>query len=111
MTLISPALRLLLAALTCFRLGELFAVDYGPFYIFDFWRKLLGKWASGKSKYGLAHSLAELFHCPFCLGIWFAAPAAYFWMYPTFLSDVLMIWLGLAGAQSFLQSLSGFKRE
>ena len=70
MTLLTPALRLVLAALAVFRLSELFAVDYGPFYIFDLWRKLLGVWASGKSKHGLAHSLAELFHCPFCLGIW-----------------------------------------
>lgn len=89
-------LRLICAAFAVYRLARLITQDDGPFSVF----KRLREWAAVNGK----ESVAELLNCPFCLGVWFALIAAALVLMPTLAGDVILVWLGLAGAQSFLQA-------
>ena len=96
-----PCLKLLevgLAILACYRLSQLFALDQGPYDVFDRLRRFCGKrgvdslfWAS----------VAEGLHCPYCLGVWWAMPLAILVG-----GNFILCWLGIAGGQAFLEALS-----
>ena len=97
--------RLILAALSTYRLAELFALDNGPYDMFKVIRYALGRKASeGNSTW---KTLADLVDCPFCLGIWFAVLAGAGVIYPTNPGDILLILLGIAGLQAFLEGITG----
>ncbi len=100
-------LRWALAALACYRLAQLIALDDGP----ADWLLRVRDWA-GCSRYGEdgrpASSLGRLLACPYCLGVWFAAPCAGLALWPTTIGDVFLAVLGLAGAQA---ALEGGKRH
>lgn len=96
---------IVLAVLATYRLAELFALDLGPYSIFANWRSYLGKRASGKDYHSIWFNLAELFNCPFCLGIWFGVIFAIVVLY--FLNPVtkfLIIALAISGGQTFLEN-------
>jgi hypothetical protein len=101
------AMRLSLAMLAVYRLAVLFACDDGPLFIFREMRRAVGRWAAKEtaSKFSNAARLsaAELVNCPFCLGVWFAALLAPLVALPTLPGDLFLLWLGLAGAQQWLQ--------
>lgn len=86
-----------LAILACYRLSQLLAIDDGPYNVFLEWRKWLGRRANGSTFW---HNVAEMFHCPFCLGVWFAFPLALL-----IDGNFLLLWLGIAGGQAFLEEL------
>ena len=93
--------RFLLAAMAIYRVAW-FAKEDGPFGVFDRLRLWLGKRAGDRNPYGLAWTLAEIANCPHCAGIWLAmffVPAVF---YPCIYSDVVLVFLALAGVQSFL---------
>jgi hypothetical protein len=97
-------LRLILAALAVFRLACLLTSEDGPVYVFKKFRSAVGRWASTlpvEDEAGL--SIAELVHCPYCLGVWLAAGAALLVLRPSRLGDLVLMWLGLAGGQAYLQ--------
>ncbi len=91
----------ILLALLVYRLARLIAIDDGPLDVILEFRNTLGAYDYGPN--GLAkNSLGRGITCPHCVGMWlalFVAIAAYPW------PEVLVYWLALAGAQSFLQSL------
>ena len=94
--------KFLLAVFACYRLAQLVAIDDGPYIIFDIFRKELGKRAADGD--ALWVNLAELMICPFCLGLWFAAPLALF--VGSGIIEIVITWLAIAGAQSFLQGVN-----
>ena len=100
-----------LAIFSVYRLAILFAIDYGPLDIFLHLRAASGRKAASGST--LWKSVAELLHCPYCLGVWFAALiGAGFWFYngqPWY--RVIILIFGIAGAQAFLQGLSPERGE
>ncbi len=96
--------RILLAVFAVYRVAELIAIDDGPYEIFLRFRK----WAGTKASvgHGFWYNVAELVHCPFCVGVWIAFIVALPVVLPSFIGDVFLIFLGLAGAQTFLETLS-----
>lgn len=100
--------RIFLAMLACYRLSQLVAIDDGPLYIFKDLRLMLGKWAASREskRIGWRHSLAELLTCPFCLGVWFSVPLTAIILFPNAVFDAALIFLAVAGAQTFLQEHS-----
>lgn len=96
----------ILAALAVYRLSQLIACDA----IFTLFRIALGRKAAKGKWYW--KSLADLVHCPYCLGFWLALIATLFIPYSNLITFLLW-WFGIAGAQTFLESLSpcGADRE
>jgi hypothetical protein len=97
-------LRLILAVLTVYRVAELFAVDDGPYGIFRNIRAFCGKKAAGKDYSNFWFNMAGLVSCPFCIGVWFSAIALVPVYYPTTITDFVLVWLGIAGLQTYLES-------
>lgn len=91
-------LLLCLLILASYRLSRLISKDS----IFEPFREWLGKQASNRNRFWLF--VAELFHCPYCLGIWISAGFA------LTVSHSFLEWslhtLAIAGGQSLLQELS-----
>lgn len=94
--------RLVLAALSCYRLSELAAMDDGPADVFLKVRMRGG--AYDRDEQGrVTTSLGKLLGCPYCLGYWFAALCVMLVVFPTRPGDLFLMWNGVAGAQARLQ--------
>lgn len=102
--MMSFTLRLILCVLASFRIAQLIALDDGPIYIFDAIRRLFGRMAAGEY-HSFKTSLADLFHCPYCVGIWSSALMIVLLVYPTVVGDIILLWLGISGAQAWLQGI------
>lgn len=64
-------------------------------------------WMGRQSYHGrLWRFLADLVHCVFCTGVWIAVPAAVAYTVENYWLDLALIWLGIAGAQAFLEALT-----
>lgn len=98
-------LRLLLAAFATYRLAGLFSLDDGPYMIFARLRKFLGAKAAGKSECSTWHSLALLFQCPFCLGVWIAI----FMLIPLYVqnefTNIFLYVFAISGFQTFFETI------
>ena len=90
------------AVLACYRLAQLVVLDEGPYKVFERFRAELGRRAAGGDAFW--ENMAELLHCPFCMGVWFALPLAV-WVGGT-LIEVVVIWLAIAGGQAVLQGVN-----
>lgn len=101
----SFTVRIILAILAVYRLSELVALDTGPYDIFDKFRRMLGRKASSGSS--TWKTLADLVNCPFCCGIWFSIFFTVLILFPTLPGDIFILFLAIAGGQTFLESLSG----
>lgn len=98
-------LEILLAILATYRLAQLIAFDDGPYHVFDKFRKELGRRAAPEQALqivGIWTNLAELFTCPYCLGIWFALPFVFLVGFVN-VTGFILLWLGIAGGQAVLQ--------
>lgn len=96
-----PWIKIALSVFATYRVAQFLTVDIGPFGMFDKLRRSLGRRANGNP---IWNDLSELFHCPYCIGVWIACAPALF-----LAQDALtffLLWLGIAGAQAFLQSLT-----
>jgi len=71
-------------------------------------RSLIGRKVTA-DKHNFWWWLAELINCPHCVGVWIAAVLAWFIAYS--ITEFVLLWLAIAGAQSFLQSLVGGSDE
>lgn len=96
--------RFFLAALAVYRLAWMFTREDGPFAAFDRLRTQLGK-RVGTGK-GLGWTLAELFNCPHCIGLWLAILAAPAVLCPSRGTDIILVILAVAGAQSLMTGRS-----
>ena len=97
-------LRVVLACLACYRLSQLVALDGGPLMLFGRLRRSIGRKAAMNPS-SLWSSVAELLGCPYCLGVWFAAPLLSFVVAPAWTSDLFLLWWGIAGTQAVLEGL------
>ena len=112
----NTTVRIILAVLACYRLARLFVEDDGPFGIFDKWRDLVGANvnvvhgpmnAISRQEYKEPDSeLGKLFECQYCIGVWCAVLCAVLVAFPTLPGDAFLIWLAIAGGQSWLASTS-----
>jgi len=97
--------RLLLAGLATYRVARLIAIDEGPFSVFQRLRDVAGTYdlgENGQPVSGLGRGLG----CPYCVGLYVAVLAAAAVAFPSWLGDLVMLWLGLAGAAAYLQARS-----
>lgn len=94
--MLSPEIRLLLAALACYRLTRLLVYDVGPWEVLHRLRVRAGSGELGKA-------LA----CAHCTGLWVAIVATLLVLVPTAVGDVSLVWLGIAGAVSLAANTSG----
>jgi len=92
-------MRLALAALACYRLAQLVTIDNGPFMLLA----RLRAWAGTHENTVVREMIGGLVHCPFCLGLWLAAPLAVLALWPTAIGDVVLAIGGLAGVQAWMQ--------
>jgi len=94
------ALWFLVYVLAVYRLAEIIANDK----IFYGVRRRIGIRAAAGTRFWKI--VADWMHCPLCVGVWFAFPAAV--LYEIFILktsiswQTLVIWLGISGAQYFL---------
>lgn len=92
----------ILLSLAVYRLARLITLDDGPFDLLLKLRDLWGAYDYGPN--GVAKtSLGRGLTCPYCAGFWIAGVTAL--IAYGFELGVVVYWLALAGAQSFLQSL------
>jgi hypothetical protein len=91
-------LLLCLLILACYRVANLISKDV----ITEFFRAWLGRLASNRNSFWMF--VAELFHCPYCLGVWIAAVLAI--PVSRSLLEWLLHTLAIAGGQYLLQELS-----
>jgi len=92
--------RFFLAALAIYRLAWMLTKEDGPFMLFDKFRKWLGKRVT--KDMGLGWTLAELFNCPHCLGLWLAILLSPAILWPSRGMDIVLVILAVAGLQSFM---------
>ena len=87
----------MLAILACYRLSRLVAYDK----VFARLRQ------SVKPK----SFVGKFLSCPYCTGIWFAIPLAYLVGKNDLTALFVLMVLGIAGAQDYLESMSGGDRD
>ena len=103
-------LNVILAILATYRLAQLVALDDGPLDCFVTLRRLMTCSRKGRQRTGLVwKSLEELINCPYCLGVWFAGLITLLvtQIEPMNIWAGLLFWLGVAGGQCALQSITG----
>jgi len=106
--MIDDILRIPLAILAVFRVTELMVYDDGPFGVFLRFRHFLADLSTSSRARNsgirtVSTELADWVHCPFCVGVWISVVFAVLILIPSIPGDVIILILGLAGGQSFLQ--------
>lgn len=87
------ALAVAVAALATYRVTQFLVYDTGPWEIMERVRRAAG---SGE--------LGKLLVCPYCTGVWVALAATAALFVDHWLVNAILLWLGLAGAQAWLES-------
>lgn len=92
----------LIYAFAVYRLSQLISKDL----IFDSVRAVIGKRAAAGGK--VWNAIANWINCPFCIGVWFSFPAAVIYANTILQSSnqIIVLWLGMAGMQYLLSSIS-----
>ena len=100
----SPEFWFVIYVFAIYRLAELISHDL----ILDTVRRKVGMRAAAGNKVWKA--IADWMHCPLCIGVWVSFPAAFLFsnmlLKPLALWHVLTVWLGMAGVQYLLSSLT-----
>lgn len=102
-------LRLILAALTCFRLAQLITLDKGPLLIFERLRQRIEIYVAAtesRRKSYFWKSVADGASCPYCLGFYLSLLCTLLVLLPSQVGDWLLLWFGVMGLQAFLQGVS-----
>ena len=93
---------LILLSLANYRLSKLITTESGPFEMFSKLRSYLGRQATIEDEYQPARqTIAELFNCPYCIGVWLAG-ILYVFRKPL---KTFIVVFSISGIQSLLQSL------
>jgi hypothetical protein len=101
--MLSSEVFIVLAVLSVYRISEMISIDDGPFHVFDRMRRFLGRIANRNE---LFTTLADLVHCPFCVGFWISILFAFLFIFRTIAGDIFTICMGIAGGQTILETLS-----
>jgi len=101
-------IRLALAILATYRLAQFIVLDDGPWDAMFRLRRKLGCYtmrASPESAefYEPATVLGRLLECVHCVGKWAAIPFAVLTLCPSMPGDLVLVCVGLAGAQSLIE--------
>lgn len=110
------ALRLLLAVWATYRLASMLSKDEGPYLpflysderqtgVFEKLREKLGVYdigLDGKPDTNLARGLS----CPLCTGVYLSGLLLGLVYRPTLVGDLFLSWMGISGAQVFLENLT-----
>lgn len=102
-------LEIVIAVMTTYRVAQLIVVDDGPYGVFDRVRRWLGRkgaQAQRDEKWTIWRNLAELVHCPYCVGVWIAAGVTWA-LGPADATEFIVIALAIAGGQAFLEAMNG----
>lgn len=102
MPLLTEWARLILAVFVCYRLAQLVTYDEGPFSVFLKLRRRAGCYdyaQNGEPK----KAIGRFLRCPYCMGVWFAILSGALVIWPTVIGDFFLLWLGIAGAQNYLE--------
>lgn len=87
-----------------YRLAELISHDL----IFESVRQWTGRRAAAGKRFWIW--VADWMRCPLCIGVWLSFPAAFLFVYTLFapfrLDYMLVVWMGVAGAQYLLSNLT-----
>ena len=100
----SPLVWFALLTLAVFRASWMLTREEGPFGVFGTLRQVIGKRAADQVT-GSWWTLAELFNCPLCLGVWISALGIILILLPGIVAKLIILWLAVAGLQSFLSLL------
>ena len=96
--------RLGLAMLAVYRLAGLLTGEDGPGHLLKRARLGVGQWAARAPTHDVWRlSVAELVNCPLCMGVWLAGGVLGLIWTPTRIGDLVLAWLGVAGAAAWLQ--------
>jgi len=98
--------RFFMAALAIYRLAWMFTKENGLFGIFAHIRAKLGARAAVEPREGIVWTIAELFNCPHCFGVWLAILFLPAILFPSQPVDAILIILAVAGLQSFMTGRS-----
>lgn len=101
--ILSDEIRLALCIFTVYRITELLVIDDGPLFVFQKFRRFLGRMSN---KGYIYNQIALIFNCPFCLGVWISIVFAFLILFPTIPGDIVLIFGGIAGGQCLLESIS-----
>lgn len=94
---------LILAILATYRVARMLAIEDGAFDLFAKWRALADPQSAQETWY------ARGVNCPLCLGFWVALLFALLLAHqdPAMgRSEIILAWLGIAGAQTLLHVLA-----
>lgn len=99
-------LLLLAACLVCYRIARLISIDRGPYDVFhkmrSFWGRLAAHNFQSRFLAATVRTVADLFHCPYCSGVWVALFIAAFVRIEGV--SPLLVWFACAGGQAVLAS-------
>lgn len=107
-------LRIVMAMLSVYRVSQLFTIDDGPYALFRRFRMWIGMKAARKDiteGWDVWRNLAELFECPYCMGMWVALLALPLLLWPGIVGDAALLYLGVTGGQTFLESFNAKVRD
>lgn len=90
-------LRWVFAVFAVYRVSRMLALEEGPFSLFDRLRDSVGgdNW------------LSRGVNCPYCIGFYVALAAALAVTERASAVELVMMWLSIAGAQTYLQATEG----
>jgi hypothetical protein len=100
------SLRIGMAILSVYRISQLITLDGGPYACFE----RLRLWLDGKApedNRDIWWNLTELFECPYCMGVWIALLILPLILWPGIVGDAILLWIGVAGGQAFLEASIG----
>lgn len=95
-----------LGVFAVYRLAKMIALEEGPFSVFYRLQEKLGGFDLAEN--GFPKTLwGRLITCPHCVGIYVSVFVLFLIYTNTWFGFLFVAWFGIAGAQSFLQELSG----
>lgn len=114
-------LELTLIALATYRLALMLSTETGAFGVFDKFRVLVTKHFPGKpiltdnpvtnGKYYRQHWLTEGVNCPLCVGFWLSPVCASLWISEHLAAQGVIVWLAIAGLQTFFTKVSSGNKD
>ena len=110
------AIRLVLAVFATYRLASMVSKDEGPYFpflykddqqtgLFEWLRIRLGVYDYGPQGTPTTN-IGRGLSCPLCTGVYISAAMGLLSLRPTLVGDLLLTWMGVSGAQVFLENLT-----
>lgn len=92
---------LILSALAAFRLSEILAIDYGPFFVFEYMRG----WSLSDNKF--LSNIGAVLNCVYCSGLYISIVLTLGYFFQNVFIFALIFAFACAGIQSILAKKFG----